>query len=527
MLDGGTMSEYAITDNADEYSDADAYITTKPTSVSSSSDVDMDLIYGESIDLNELVYAWATNFDEEMLVADGGFDVTYTFTNISVVGEDGETDQKAFATLENGVVSAIDNITALGRKPVIQVDAKVGNKTFATAYIRLLIKEADPVALDPIKTTPRDYTIKYTDLTADAADNVKVPFDWNQVNQEIYGVLNMNATEFTAAYNETPEFSAPTGVTVTPSSSFPSDGTSSADLITIGFTNKVKTGNGSFTITYKSNDNTRHPDVVITINYNVVDNHSITLPAYSNQVTVSGNTKTFRVTGQLIGSTYRMSGYLYQAYQSYNDWTPANAKNHTISFRFKPGTSTTGVDMKQDETGQYLKLKSIWTGEKTFTIELIATLENTEVEVLDAFNVVFANPLNMSVMVDGEEGATVEIAADGSKTLTEDLLKYMVIKSLNGQDIYVNKAATLPASQYFGFANSNFSFNFEIDATKTDTGKFSIDATTGELTFVPGGQQIVNDEPATIKVTATVNNGTNNDGDIIEMKATINVVVKP
>ena len=91
------------------------------------------------------------------------------------MGEDGETDQKAFATLENGVVSAIDNITALGRKPVIQVDAKVGNKTFATAYIRLLIKEADPVALDPIKTTPRDYTIEYTDLTADAADNVKVP----------------------------------------------------------------------------------------------------------------------------------------------------------------------------------------------------------------------------------------------------------------------------------------------------------------------------------------------------------------
>ncbi|MGN0067214.1 MAG: PL29 family lyase N-terminal domain-containing protein [Bacteroides sp.] len=231
------------------------------------------------------------------------------------------TNQQWFVKLNGSELSInTDNLTggltqAIGRRPVVRVDAFLTNnagakKLVASAYIRLEIVERDPVTVSA-HNIELGAAKSYEYHALEANDTEVANMAWSRINNEIYGAESLTATNFwnfygtdadtyevkVITYHKTTgneevlldERAVPSDRVYTNNTDIPgislridlnaNAGTTS--VIKVGTNNKVKTensykdmGNGAqykVTITIKSDDPTQHGHFILTQVINVKD----------------------------------------------------------------------------------------------------------------------------------------------------------------------------------------------------------------------------------------------------------------
>lgn len=272
-----------------------------------------------SIDLREKVGLYV-NADRKWLTSYGIKSMSYEFSLPKEYKDvdANQTNQQWFVKLDGSVLSInTNNLTggltqAIGRKPVVRVDAFLTNnagakKLVASAYIRLEITEKDPVnvAVHNIElAAPQNY--EYHALATTYTEVANMP--WSRINNEIYGAESLTATTFwnyygggadtyevkVITYNKltgnevvllnnaaVPSNTVYTNTTI-PGISLQIDLNATAgttSVIKVGANNGIKTentykemGNGAqykVTITIKSEDATQHGDFILTQVFNV------------------------------------------------------------------------------------------------------------------------------------------------------------------------------------------------------------------------------------------------------------------
>ena len=353
----------------------------------------------------------ATNDGLDVVVDEIGFDITYNFSNTEVEDATSGTVQNSFITLdENGVVTVNDAASAIGRKPVVKVEAEVGGTVIATGYIVIQIVASD---ITGITVTADPIDLEYSEIDQ---DNAYYPFEWQQINEEVYDALDMSAAQFAAIYNATPEilgYQSSTGDSSVPgigvaNLSFPTSEAATANFLRIRFSNVIPVSTGSdykeygkITLIYKANVANTYPDVTLVIPYTVTDNCKQDL-SYSNLVTggvwnIYGDATT--------PAGYSFGALLKQAFAG--EVAPVN--NHTFAFKFADEESSvttldqatlsgstwdaTTITFDGEINGTTADNKPVTT---TYNVVLAATRANKEVdEVTYPITINFMNPLAM------------------------------------------------------------------------------------------------------------------------------------
>ena len=483
---------------------------------------------------------WETNL-EKRVGEDANFDIDYVFTSLSFKENDSDPDQNQYVAIdENGVLSLTNPYASVGMKPLVKVEAKYGENILATAYITIeVIKQA---AVDKITVNSAMQNFNYRDLTSAGNDNTVDLFTYDEINAQVYGVLGITAADFASYYNTTPTIAGKgNNLTVGVVSNNAGgawtlpDNTLEGGFMKFRINNKTAFGEGSLTVTYEAT-NANYPAIEFVINYNVVNDYDLAanLPAKSEWF-INGE---YIISGQLVTTAaqspvneYAMSGQVFNVYKSFGDWytTATGDAEQTANIVADDGikfvivnedgsytaaaadnTAITG-DNASEQTMTLYGGSAAWTKEVTYPVKLVATVVNGETIDLDAFTVRFVTPF---VMKDFD----VTVPSSGSEAVTSDLKEQINITTAYGEveDIYKSGSATRAASTRFALSDGDFSFNFEI--TEGNTNNFSVNATTGILTFDPQGSPIPVDMTAKLKVTVTI-------GSIVVQTSTINVTV--
>ncbi len=163
----------------------------------------------KSLDLDTLVALYSNDIfnylekSEKKKIDGVGFEgITYTFSKPAeyLANDDKKTNQQAYIGLDGSVVSLSSDYTtsAIGRKPIIRVDAMVDNLLIASAYIKLVVA--------PGTATPaEDHNITIGGITQ--VDYRQIPYEtpigemgWIDVSQQLYDAENLTANTFWNAY---------------------------------------------------------------------------------------------------------------------------------------------------------------------------------------------------------------------------------------------------------------------------------------------------------------------------------------
>ena len=425
-IDYNSASKYAIYDNGvkkayeTEFDKID--VTTTPA--------DVTIAIGTTVDLNEWVKTIGTDCNN--LVVDNYFDVTYTFSNDDEVFGGDKTNQNSFITIdEEGVVSAT-GASAIGRKPVVKVEAEVNGTVLATAYIVMQITQT---SMETVTVTAPTIERTYRDLPdANGVKTAESAFEWVQINKQLYDVVGLSAVQFAASYSATngvavtganevtgatvtiAEADKVPGITVNLANSFPQNALETESFIKIEFDDQVPVSNeakharfGMITVTYKPVVGNAYPDVVLNIPYKVTDDcDDIELDHSDVVVNENWNINGYLPTTASAYTDYVFGAVLNQAYIS--DLSQAGVNNHTYKFAFADAPVSTATTYKEAElTG------SDWTDQEieftstigvagvttSYTLELLSTRDNGETDrVADTFTINFISPLSMKIEKD-------------------------------------------------------------------------------------------------------------------------------
>ena len=165
--------------------------------------------YDGSIDLKPLVGLYTNNV-KKYLTETGFTGMSYEFVKPAEykADDDKKTNQQAYISLENGVVSVNSeyNTSAIGRTPVVRVDAYMTSNTgakvlVASAYIKLSIDRNDPSAEDKaaneIKISDA-LSVSYRDIAYEqgAADMKIADMPWERISKEVYDVEGLTSADF-------------------------------------------------------------------------------------------------------------------------------------------------------------------------------------------------------------------------------------------------------------------------------------------------------------------------------------------
>ena len=174
---------------------------------------DLQMVYTESIDLNEYVATWVEDINSNIKpitlldeILDEG-ELTYEFkVPATYLGNDGITNQQDFIVVDNGVVTINkqkypNGEAAIGRTPIVEVIAKVNDKFVAYAYVRLSIVREEQVEQKPlvVYVSEEPIQIEYSSIKAGVAVQ---GFTWERMNREVYDVLKLSRDEFIKKYIE-------------------------------------------------------------------------------------------------------------------------------------------------------------------------------------------------------------------------------------------------------------------------------------------------------------------------------------
>lgn len=170
------------------------------------------LAYNGTLDVATIPALWGT--EAEDYLKNLGFEgISYKFSLPSeyIVGN---TDQQWFVSLDGTILSVNgNNVTgnktqAIGRTPIVKVDAYVGENLLATAFMFITIGQPgstqptlDAINLGTVDLNYRQIATK--GVQGAKADQVTGKLDWQGINNKIYGATNLTAATFNSQYNST------------------------------------------------------------------------------------------------------------------------------------------------------------------------------------------------------------------------------------------------------------------------------------------------------------------------------------
>ena len=435
------------------------YTTTKPASVdAATTTADVELVYNESLDLKTISEAWATEINKSLVDAGFGEYLTYKFSETKVKGTDGTEQDYYTSVTEDGIitvdkVNGSANVAAIGRMPVVKVDAYINDVLVATGYIIVKVVRVPSIEQEPLEITKDLGDIEYTQLPANPSSKTVFEYAWSAVNDEIYTALQIPAEEIAERYEATATVSKTiTGVDLT-YNALNDNGTTTDALVEVGFNNLVKTGENSFTVTYTAKDKYADRDIVITFNYNVVDNCAV--PEFApNYVTNNIHT----VKGKLVSGKWELQATMAEAFKNYlNDFTGSG--NHTYEFVFDPTTQTGATISTGDYKTQEIALDGELTGSyKDFKVALKTTLENGETHNVVEYTVRFETPITLEVT-----DIALETKVEPS---TADFWDHLIVKeTISGEILYngpENQTWNTAALNRFGLTSGDFVFTYGV-----------------------------------------------------------------
>ena len=403
------------------------------------------------------------------------------------------TNQQWFVKLNGSELSInTDNLTggltqAIGRRPVVRVDAFLTNnagakKLVASAYIRLEIVERDPVTVSA-HNIELGAAKSYEYHALKATDTEVANMAWSRINNEIYGAESLTATNFwnyygstadtyevkVITYNKTTgneevlldERAVPSDRVYTNNTDIPgislridlnaNAGTTS--VIKVGTNNMVKTensykdmGNGAqykVIITIKSDDQTQHGHFILTQVFNVKDDckyyefnpnyyHNSWNSVAGDYIIVKGKVDataaTWKLTSQLSEHFKMIGGQNIFAYYGTATDPVENVQPNSLVFDWTETDALPAGNIRTDET---LKLDhAMSVSEEIKNMNYQFKLKNGEI-CKTAYKVVFVNPF-----VAGSPAAVTlhGNAPGGAQTVAT--APSVIVKDKYGDDIY-------------------------------------------------------------------------------------------
>lgn len=479
-----------------------------------------------------------------------------------------KTNQQWFVKLNGSELSInTDNLTggltqAIGRRPVVRVDAFLTNnagakKLVASAYIRLEIVERDPVTVSA-HNIELGAAQSYEYHALQATDTEVANMAWSRINNEIYGAESLTATNFWNFYgtaadtyevkvityhkttgNEVVLLNDPAvpSNTVYNNTSIPgislqidlnaTAGTTS--VIKVGTNNKVKTentykdmGNGAqykVTITIKSDDTTQHGNFILTQVINVKDdckyyefNPNYYFNSWNNVAgdyivvkgKVAGTPATWQLTSQLSEHFKLIGSQNIFAYYGTATDPVKNVQAGSLVFDWTETDALPAGNITTDQTLQLNHAMSVSEEIKNMNYEF--TLVNGET-CKTAYKVVFVNPF-----VAGSPAAvTLHGNAIGAQNVAT--APSVIVKDKAGDDIYKWNATALalttkatndykvaaPTVTYAWVRDANY--NSFVSQLTNPANQLQL-AADGKVTWDNGGATLANSH--NLKVEATV-----------------------
>lgn len=160
--------------------------------------VDLKFNYDESLNLNEVVGVHALTTPHQAANLEAlGMHLEYDVVLIYIIGAN-KTDQKDLVELKDGILTAKvfeeTGAAAIGRTPIIRARLMHGDNIVKVAYIKVLIS----------KNVPENaaYTLEVNDFEFECGKNGVVTTTVEQINTQLYNVLNMSKAEFHAMYTK-------------------------------------------------------------------------------------------------------------------------------------------------------------------------------------------------------------------------------------------------------------------------------------------------------------------------------------
>lgn len=524
------LTDFAIVNASltHEFAFSNPYPTTKPTEPAEDPDepttrIDAKLVYSdpEGIDLKDLVWTWARDLNAgtsvgvtlEDLDIDG---LTYTFEKPEkYLGSDEVTNQQDFVELSGSIVTVKNNATAaIGRTPIFLAKALVNGTVIATGYIKLDIVESAPAEdlADEVLTVPCG-TINYQELDAIGRGSAVESLAWQTVN-DFYSKYGLTSETFKEHYEAKVTESKEEGVKLTEHLwSNPTATASGAveidmDPTLIDVVSQLGKERVA-TMTFKSKDPKKYPNLVVKFTYTIADN--ITFPALNTDYLVAGEKNMVEVKGRVEGSTWEMISGIKEHFNEYltNYQLAPNHSNMYAELPLINGVAQAGAEIVTNATEDEVYIA------KKQDIKLTELLTTTSRDYIVNFNIVLANGevQTEQYTVRFTTPYSVSINPLQLKTLASpdyaDLAKAIVIKGVANEVIYENGAIVEKnANVYKITANSYFQFAYSLDGSDSDSwasfgNNLTIDEATGKITWDNDGAILQNNKTATSKVTVT------------------------
>ena len=511
------------------------------------------LVYNSSLDVKKYLETYAGS--HVLSLTEAYVYPEYSVELVDYLGTDGVTNQRDFVTLsEDGVLKvnsewlSTTGRSAIGRTPVLYVQAKVGDQVLAHSYIKVMITDQSysEVALGDFEYTLGEPAYDYQQIGA----NSHVDLTWQNCNAYILDVLGLSQAQFVARYDLTAvqttykvenaaTFSpvAPAGISVNTTAI--SDPTAT-NAVSVVFDNTIDEDTyGVVKVTIPAYNNYRDKNIVLLVNYRI--NHTHSWPAFINQYVAGTDAQgrtIVRVKGKLVGGSFENQATLSESLSGMSTFNDA-AGNHvagTFKFAFVDpeddentvsdyydynvatdaydihSATITGSDYSDQEINLVLPITSAY---RDYVLRMSHELANGNVCTKD-YVVRFINPFSLvtpSVTLNDQATAT-----------TSELCKVIVVKDNYNNDVYKYNTSTRAGSvttygqTAYGLSNSDFSFDYEIDAPNFESS-LTVDAN-GVITWSNGGTALGSPITASYKVGLTIAN-------ICEINSTGNVTVSP
>lgn len=275
---------------------------------------DIQMVYTESIDLNDYVETWAEEINPginpitciEDIVDEG--ELKYEFILPETYNKGGnQTNQQKFVTLEGSVLKVNtkdwpNGTGAIGTTPIVEVVAVVNNKVVSAAIIRVSIvekiQEDKPdyvVTVDPVK-------MEYSDINV---DEVVAKFTWEDM-RKVYDALSITREQFNENYEVKAIEQIPNAVTLTniPDGEVTGDQTNVVEMRfnPAGIASNTE---GVAKITFAAEDRKTFAPIVIEFPYTIYHNHK-SFPDF-NPLYVNVEDKVAPIRGTMVNGEWEMS----------------------------------------------------------------------------------------------------------------------------------------------------------------------------------------------------------------------------
>lgn len=518
------------------------YPTTKPNVLTDRNDA--ELVYTGSIDLNTLAWTWAKEIDSfhSVMLEDLDIDgLTYEFSKPEeYLGSDGVTNQQDFVELSGSIVTVKNNATAaIGRTPIFLAKALVNGTVVATGYIKLDIVESAPAEdlADEVLTVACG-TINYQELDAIGIGSAVNSLAWQTVN-DFYSKYGLTSETFKEHYEADVTESKEEGVKLTEHLwSNPTATASGAveidmDPTLIDVVSQLGKERVA-TMTFKSKDPKKYPNLVVKFTYTIADN--ITFPALNTDYLVAGEKNMVEVKGRVEGSTWEMISGIKEHFDEYltNYQLAPNHSNMYAELPLINGVAQAGAAIVTNATEDEVYIA------KKQDIKLTELLTTTSRDYIVNFNIVLANGEIQTKQYTVRFTTPFEVSIDEVKlkTLasptTADLAKAIVIKGVANDIIYQNGALKTDKASAYAITNASYfdmvyglsgsttdsweSFGNRLTISNTDDSATTTVNEKGQITWNNEGAILQNDKIATSEVTVTA-------GTIAVIKATGKVTV--